>query len=132
MFRIWSMVEKKKKLSEKEKIAKRKAYSKKYWSRPEVKKKKAEQNFVKYHEDEAFKKNRVISFKKYYNSNKDELIEDQKKRNESNAEARKEYARKYYLLNKEKLKKRQKEYYKDNPEQYKAYKRKKRKKSKKN
>jgi len=126
------MVEKKKKLSEKEKIAKRKAASKEYWSRPEVLKRKAEQNYVKYHEDEAFRKKRIGSFKKYYNSNKEEFIEDQKKRNESNAEERKEYARKYYLLNKEKLKKRQKEYYKDNTEQYKEYKKKKRKKSKKN
>jgi hypothetical protein len=109
-------------LTEKEKLAKRKAYSKEYWSRPEVLKKKAEQNYVKYHEDEAFKKNRIISFKKYYNSNKEEFIEDQKKRNAFNAEERKEYARKYYLLNKEKLKKRQKKYYKENTEQYKSYK----------
>jgi hypothetical protein len=108
-------------LSEKEKLAKRKAYSKEYWARPEVLKKKAESNFVKYHEDPKFKKNRITSFKKYYNSNKEQFIKDQKKRNEVNAEERKEYARKYYLLNKEKLKKRQSKYYKNNTEQYKAY-----------
>mgnify|MGYP003323458728 CR=1 FL=1 len=109
-------------LSEKEKLAKRKAYAKKYWSRPEVKKRKAEQNFTSYHKDSKFKKKRIESFKKYYESNKESMIDEQKKRNAFNAEERKEYARKYYLLNKEKLKKRQKMYYKDNPEQYKAYK----------
>jgi len=108
--------------TEKAKLAKRKAYSDEYWKRPEVLKKKAEQNYVKYHEDPTFKKNRITSFKKYYDSNKEELIENQKKRNEINAEERKEYARKYYLLNKERLKKRQLKYYRTNIEQYKAYK----------
>jgi hypothetical protein len=109
-------------LSDKEKLAKRKAYAKEYWNRPEVKKRKAEQNYIKYHEDPKFKKKSKESFKKYYESNKDEFIDEQKKRNEFNAEERKEYARKYYLLNKEKLKKRQKKYYKENTEQYKTYK----------
>ena len=109
-------------LSEKEKLAKRKAYSDEYWKRPEVLKKKAEQNYVKYHEDPKFKTDRKKSFKKYYESNKEEFIEEQKKRNAFNADERKEYARKYYLLNKDKLKKRQKKYYKENTEQYKAYK----------
>jgi hypothetical protein len=109
-------------LSDKEKLAKRQAYAKEYWSRPEVKKRKAEQNYLKYHEDSKFKKRSKESFKKYYDSNKEEFIEEQKKRNQFNAEERKEYARKYYLLNKEKLKKRQKKYYKENTEQYRAYK----------
>ena len=111
-------------LSEKEKLAKRKAYAKEYWSRPEVKKRKAEQNFTNYHKDPKFKKKRNTSFKKYYESNKEAMIEEQKKRNEFNVEERKEYARKYYLLNKEKLKNRQKKYYKNNTEQYKLYTRK--------
>jgi len=108
-------------LSDKKKLAKRQAYAKEYWSRPEVKKRKAEQNYLKYHEDPKFKKKAIASFKKYYDSNKENFIEEQKKRNKFNADERKEYARKYYLLNKEKLKKRQKKYYRENKDQYKEY-----------
>jgi len=109
-------------LSDKEKLDKRKEYASEYWKRPEVKKRKAEQNYVKYHNSKKFQKRTKESFKKYYEANKEKFIEEQKKRNQLNSDERKEYARKYYLLNKEKLKKRQKKYYKKNTEQYKAYK----------
>ncbi|MDB4839890.1 hypothetical protein OAH75_01045 [Nitrosopumilus sp.] len=105
--------------SKKEKI---KLYTSEYWNRPEVKKRKAEQNFIKYQNDSNFRKNSKASFKKYYESNKEKFIEEQLKRNKKNEVERREYARKYYLRNKEKLKNRQKKYYRENTEQYKEYK----------
>lgn len=68
--------------------------------------------------DRRYRENNNSYFKKYYENNKEELLDKRKQYRENHKEYFKEYGRKYYEENKEQLTVKKNKYYKDNKEYF--------------
>jgi len=90
-------------------LTKKQIASRKYWSNPENKKKKAEINYEKYHTDEEFRNRQRKALAEWYKKNRTKVLKKQNKYNEANKERIAERQRKYYLTHKEDFKRRRNE-----------------------